>query len=128
MLRFQYGCVRTSYSTICQSLDQMLKPLRQVLGETPFCYNDFQCFYQMPKMQKRKEKTTRRQIISEAPLCYNDLQAGFSEEGKLNVVIVDVFMDSGMSSSTQFIAAEFTTQLDQGISHTHTHTHTHFLV
>ena len=62
-------------------------------------------------------------MISEASLCYNDLQAGFSEEGKLNVVIADIFMDSGMSGSTQFIAAEFTTQLDQGISHTHTHAH-----
>ena len=29
----------------------MLKPLRQVLSETSFCYNVCQCFYQMPKTQ-----------------------------------------------------------------------------
>ncbi|KAK7112653.1 uncharacterized protein [Littorina saxatilis] len=41
-------------------------------------------------------------------------KVGCTREGKINGIIMDVYMDNGKSNSMQFAVAEFTTQMDQG--------------
>ncbi|XP_076459984.1 uncharacterized protein LOC143293041 [Babylonia areolata] len=41
-------------------------------------------------------------------------KAGFTEEGKLNSIVVDVYVDNGKSESMQFVIMEMLAQLDQG--------------
>ena len=42
------------------------------------------------------------------------MQVGFSESGKLEVVIVDLYVDNGMNNNLQFMVMEVCEQLDQG--------------